>query len=86
MKVVAVPVATAPEDVKEQGLPASTIVLDERSGGVKAIVNARCLTALRNAAGTFIRYTTFTSNSDGGNELLRLRAFCGNHVPYFAKI
>lgn len=33
------------------GLPASTIVLDETTGAAKAIVNARGLTALRNAAG-----------------------------------
>ncbi|KAI1789108.1 NAD(P)-binding protein [Ganoderma leucocontextum] len=54
MKVVAVPMVTAPQDVKERGLPASTIVMDERSGGVKAIVNARNLTALRNAAGSLL--------------------------------
>ena len=53
MKVVSVPTATAPADVKAHGLPASTIVLDERTGGVRAIVNARLLTALRNAAGEF---------------------------------
>lgn len=34
-----------------KGLPASTLVLDEETGAVKAIVNARNLTALRNAAG-----------------------------------
>ena len=35
-----------------QGLPASTLVLDEGTGCVKAIVNATALTALRTAAGT----------------------------------
>lgn len=35
-----------------QGLPASTLVLDEGTGRVKAIVNATALTALRTAAGT----------------------------------
>ncbi|KAM5540090.1 hypothetical protein V8D89_006230 [Ganoderma adspersum] len=54
MKVVAVPTATAPQDIKERGLPASTIVVDERTGGVKAMVNARKLTALRNAAGSLL--------------------------------
>nr|VWP01612.1 Putative lanosterol 14-alpha-demethylase (EC [Ganoderma boninense] len=54
MKVVAVPTSTAPQDVKERGLPASTIVVDEWSGGVKAMVNARNLTALRNAAGSLL--------------------------------
>ena len=35
----------------QQGLPASTLVLDEVTGCVKAIVNATALTALRTAAG-----------------------------------
>lgn len=52
IKVVSVPSADAPKDVKEKGLPGTTIVLDERSGGVRAVVNSRRLTALRNAAGT----------------------------------
>ncbi|THV02044.1 NAD(P)-binding protein [Dendrothele bispora CBS 962.96] len=50
MKVVSVP--TNPGDLR--GLPASTIVLDKNTGGVKAIVNARTLTALRNAAGSLL--------------------------------
>jgi hypothetical protein len=33
------------------GLPATTLVMDEASGGVKAVVNARNLTAVRTAAG-----------------------------------
>lgn len=53
MKVVSLPSASAPLDVKARGLPASTIVLDERDGHVEAIVNARLLTALRNAAGEY---------------------------------
>ena len=51
MKVVSVPTPGAPVEVKARGLPASTVVLDERTGAVRAIVNARLLTALRNAAG-----------------------------------
>ncbi|KAL0067010.1 hypothetical protein AAF712_005999 [Marasmius tenuissimus] len=47
MKVVSVP--SCSDDAG--GLPASTIVLDNPSGAVKAIVNARNLTALRNAGG-----------------------------------
>ncbi|KAF5341330.1 hypothetical protein D9758_016160 [Tetrapyrgos nigripes] len=50
MKIVSVP--TNPGDLR--GLPASTIVLDQDTGGVKAIVNARMLTALRNAAGSLL--------------------------------
>lgn len=33
------------------GLPATTLVMDEASGAVKAVVNARDLTAIRTAAG-----------------------------------
>ncbi|EDR02173.1 uncharacterized protein LACBIDRAFT_191799 [Laccaria bicolor S238N-H82] len=49
IKIVCVP--RAPD---MQGLPATTLVLDESSGAVKAIVNARKLTALRNAAGSLL--------------------------------
>lgn len=51
MKVVSVPLPSASQAAKEGGLPASTVVLDETSGNVRAIVNARQLTALRNSAG-----------------------------------
>ncbi|TFK38476.1 hypothetical protein BDQ12DRAFT_631010 [Crucibulum laeve] len=50
VKVVSVPRSN--EDAR--GLPASTLVLDEDTGAVKAIVNARSLTALRNAAGSLL--------------------------------
>lgn len=50
IKIVSVPTANAPPDVKAGGLPASTIVLDEKTGEVAAVVNARKLTPLRNAA------------------------------------
>jgi len=49
IKVVSVPTSPA---AQPGGLPASTLVLDEDTGRVKAIVNARSLTALRNAAGS----------------------------------
>ena len=44
LKIVSIPKAG-------QGLPATTVLVDERTGGVKAMINARKLTALRNAAG-----------------------------------
>ncbi|KAJ7471952.1 hypothetical protein FB451DRAFT_1090139, partial [Mycena latifolia] len=53
IKVVCVP--TAPSDLR--GLPASTLVLDEDTGAVKAILNAANLTALRNAAGSLLSTT-----------------------------
>ena len=48
IKVVCVPAESDP-----RGLPGTTLVLDEVTGGVKAVVNARNLTALRNAAGQY---------------------------------
>lgn len=50
IKIVSVPTAAAPVDVKSRGLPGSTMVIDEHAGAVVAVVNARKLTALRNAA------------------------------------
>ena len=49
IKIVSVPKGPSPG-----GLPATTLVIDELDGSVKAMVNARKLTALRNAAGQLI--------------------------------
>ena len=49
VKVVCVPAESDP-----RGLPGTTLVLDEVTGAVKAVVNARNLTALRNAAGQYL--------------------------------
>ncbi|KAH8979436.1 hypothetical protein EDB92DRAFT_1955162 [Lactarius akahatsu] len=48
IKVVSVPLLSG----DTRGIPASTLVLDEKSGATKALVNARALTALRTAADT----------------------------------
>lgn len=44
-------VVSLPKGPSQEGLPASTLLLDERTGALKALINARSLTALRNAAG-----------------------------------
>ncbi|RXW15462.1 hypothetical protein EST38_g10392 [Candolleomyces aberdarensis] len=59
VKIVSVPKSSSPG-----GLPATTLVLDEHNGSVKAMVNARKLTALRNAAGQLIYLFTFKSMLD----------------------
>ena len=46
IKIVSVPISGG-----SNGLPATTLVMDEASGGVKAVVNTRNLTAIRTAAG-----------------------------------
>ncbi|KAK7036798.1 hypothetical protein VNI00_011464 [Paramarasmius palmivorus] len=53
MKVASVPTSAGDSN----GIPGSTIVLDKDSGAVKAIVNSRSLTALRNAAGSLLSTT-----------------------------
>ncbi|EGN97636.1 hypothetical protein SERLA73DRAFT_110946 [Serpula lacrymans var. lacrymans S7.3] len=50
--IKAVSVPSSPTDIR--GLPASTLVIDDDTGAVKAIVNARSLTATRNAAGSVL--------------------------------
>lgn len=44
-------IVSVPMNGGEGGLPATTVVMDESTGKVKAVINARRLTALRNAAG-----------------------------------
>jgi ornithine cyclodeaminase/alanine dehydrogenase-like protein (mu-crystallin family) len=51
IKVVAVPSPTSSSDIKAKGLPASTLVLDEKTGAPRALINASALTAVRTAAG-----------------------------------
>ena len=47
----AVKVVSVPTSGGSDGIPATTLVMDETSGSVKAVVNARNLTAIRTAAG-----------------------------------
>lgn len=47
----AVKVVSVPTSGGLNGIPGTTLVIDEASGGVKAVVNARHLTAIRTAAG-----------------------------------
>lgn len=61
IKVVSVPTAAAPQHIKAAGLPGTTLVLDESSGAARAVVNARQLTALRNAAGKCFASWSITS-------------------------
>lgn len=49
----AIKVVCVPNESDPRGIPGTTLVLDPVTGAVKAVVNARKLTALRNAAGRF---------------------------------
>ena len=44
-------IVSVPKDGGVGGLPATTLLIDDVSGRVKAVINARRLTALRNACG-----------------------------------
>ncbi|PSR97087.1 hypothetical protein PHLCEN_2v4368 [Hermanssonia centrifuga] len=59
IKIVSVPTPSAPADARERGLPASTMVIDDRTGEVTAVINARKLTALRNAASSLLASQLF---------------------------
>ncbi|KZT04032.1 NAD-P-binding protein [Laetiporus sulphureus 93-53] len=74
VKIVSVPSASAPQAVKEGGLPATSLVLDEQSGGAKVIVNARSLTALRNAAGSLLATRLLYNAEEPPKTLLALGA------------
>jgi ornithine cyclodeaminase len=50
----AIKIVSVPNNGGAEGLPATTLVLDEESGKVKGVVNARKLTALRNACGAYL--------------------------------
>ncbi|CCM03049.1 uncharacterized protein FIBRA_05168 [Fibroporia radiculosa] len=87
IKVVSVPTLSAPQDVRENGLPASTLVLDERTGAVKALVNARHLTALRNAAGSLLATRLLVPPSTPPRTLLAIGAGAqvSAHVSLFLR-
>ncbi|GAB1520925.1 hypothetical protein RhiTH_004014 [Rhizoctonia solani] len=49
----AIKVVSVPRTGGGGGIPGTTLVLDEKTGAARAVVNSRALTALRNAAGKF---------------------------------
>lgn len=57
---IGVKVVSVPNGGGDGGLPATTTVFDEATGRLRAVINARELTALRNACGTCFSYITFT--------------------------
>lgn len=50
-KTTSVKVVSVPLGDSKAGLPGTTLVLDEATGGVEAVMNAAALTAVRTAAG-----------------------------------
>ena len=77
---IGVKVVSVPNEGGEGGLPATTTVFDEVTGKLRAVINARELTALRNACGTSISQVPFILS------VLHIRAdFCqfsiAAHLP-----
>ncbi|WVQ94071.1 hypothetical protein IAU59_001149 [Kwoniella sp. CBS 9459] len=71
----------------ELGLPASTFVMDEASGRLKAVVNARKLTALRNAAGSALFLSHFPTPAPPKNLILfGSGAQCSAHATLFLRL
>ncbi|KDQ57877.1 hypothetical protein JAAARDRAFT_176968 [Jaapia argillacea MUCL 33604] len=74
----AIKVVSVPNFERGGGLPASTMVMDETTGGVKALVNARVLTALRTAAGSLLSSTLLIPPSSPPTHLVAFGA--GNQI------
>ncbi|ORY34322.1 hypothetical protein BCR39DRAFT_517682 [Naematelia encephala] len=67
---MAVKIVSVPCGSSSDGLPASTVVIDSESGKVTGLVNARLLTALRNAAGSALFLQEFPNPSVPTNIVL----------------
>ncbi|KIR30055.1 ornithine cyclodeaminase [Cryptococcus deuterogattii LA55] len=80
-KIVSVPSAGSAE-----GLPASTIIMDEESGKVKALMNARKLTALRNACGSAVFLSLFPPAATKHLLLFGSGAQCLSHALLFLRL
>lgn len=65
------------------GLPATTIVLDERTGTARAVINARQLTALRTAAGSLLA-TKLVIKNEKPKSLILFGA--GLQIQYHARL
>jgi ornithine cyclodeaminase/alanine dehydrogenase-like protein (mu-crystallin family) len=59
---IGVKVVSVPNGGRDGGLPATTTVFDEVTGRLRAVINARELTALRNACGACLSHSTFNNN------------------------
>ncbi|KAG8931563.1 hypothetical protein FRC01_001127 [Tulasnella sp. 417] len=69
IKIVSVPKESA-QNQRQAGLPATTAVVNAETGCVEAIVNARTLTALRNAAGSALATSLLQSSKPAPKSLV----------------
>ncbi|WVQ76345.1 hypothetical protein IAR50_006010 [Cryptococcus sp. DSM 104548] len=80
-KIVSVPSRGGPD-----GLPASTIVMDEVTGKAKSLINARKLTALRNACGSALFLSLFPTPKSDHLLLFGAGAQCLAHAQLFLRL
>ncbi|KAF8966093.1 hypothetical protein BDZ97DRAFT_1903872 [Flammula alnicola] len=66
-----------------RGLPATTLILDEITGATKAVVNARKLTALRNAAGLYFHLVADHCAFGAGQQI---ESHLDLHIRHFPSI
>ncbi|ODO01981.1 ornithine cyclodeaminase [Cryptococcus wingfieldii CBS 7118] len=80
-KIVSVPSRGSPD-----GLPASTIVMDEVTGKARALINARKLTALRNACGSALFLSLYPTPKSDHLLLFGAGAQCLAHAQLFLRL
>ncbi|KIO25712.1 hypothetical protein M407DRAFT_8268 [Tulasnella calospora MUT 4182] len=83
IKIVSVP-KHSNRSQRPEGLPATTAVVNAETGCVEAIVNARTLTALRNAAGSALATSLLRSSKPAPKSLVLFGA--GLQVAFHARI
>ncbi|KAG9034942.1 hypothetical protein FRB95_012358 [Tulasnella sp. JGI-2019a] len=65
----AIKIVSVPKEGGTDGIPATTVVMDETTGGIKAILNARNLTALRTAAGSLLATSIIKPKSTSNDNM-----------------
>ncbi|OXH23536.1 ornithine cyclodeaminase [Cryptococcus neoformans] len=79
-------IVSVPSNSSAEGLPASTIIMDEVSGKAKALINARKLTALRNACGSAVFLSLFPAVTTKHLLLFGSGAQCLSHALLFLRL
>ncbi|KAH9475193.1 hypothetical protein JR316_0012304 [Psilocybe cubensis] len=86
----AIKVVSVPTKDSSKGLPSTTLMLDENTGSVKAVINSRKLTALRNAASSLLS-TNLAGPAEPRSIVVfgagqQIDAHLDLHLRYFASI
>lgn len=83
----AIKIVSVPKGPSDAGLPATTLLMDEETGSVKAIINAGSLTALRTAAGSLLATSLLQPREANPTEPKTMVLFgAGQQVEAHAKL